>query len=147
MMEEIMPTKKVHHGRNIKRLRNMLEITQEKLAFDLEITQQAFSELEKKEAVDDKILEKISKLMKVPMEAIKNMTDDATNNYINTFNEAVTNHNGFYNFNCSFNPIDKIVELYNEKMDLYERMLKSEQEKNKVLERLLEEKEQNNEYK
>lgn len=139
MDTETKTTKKVHHGHNIKRLREMLGIKQDIIAIELDISQQSVSGLEQKEVIDDLILDKIAQVMKVPVEAIKNMTDDTTYNYINTFNEAVTNHNGFYNFNCSFNPIDKIVELYNEKMELYERMLKVEQEKNAIFEKLLNE--------
>jgi len=132
--------KKIHHGHNIKRLREMLGIKQEAIAVELNITQQAVSGLEQKEEVDEPTLEKIARIMNIPVEAIKNMTEDTTYNYINTFNDEVTNHNGFYNFNCSFNPIDKIVELYNDKIELYERMLKSEKEKAELFEKLLNEK-------
>jgi hypothetical protein len=37
------------------------------------------------------------------------------------------------NYQCSFNPIDKIVELYNEKIVLLERLLQAEKEKNEML--------------
>lgn len=132
--------KKIHHGHNIKRLREMLGVKQEAIAVELDITQQAVSGLEQKEVIDNPTLEKVAQIMNIPVEAIKNMTDDTTYNYINTFNDEVTNHNGFYNFNCSFNPIDKIVELYNDKIELYERMLKSEKEKAELFEKLLKEK-------
>lgn len=138
---ETQMNKKIHHGRNIKRLREMLGIKQEAIAMELNITQQAVSGLEQKEIIDNTILEEIAQIMHIPVEAIKNMTEDTTYNYINTFNDEVTNHNGFYNFNCSFNPIDKIVELYNEKIELYERMLKTEKEKADLLEHLLKDKE------
>lgn len=137
---EPLNKKKIHHGHNIKRLREMLGVKQEAIAVELNITQQAVSGLEQKEEIDNSTLEKIAQIMKIPVEAIKNMTDDTTYNYINTFNDEVTNHNGFYNFNCSFNPIDKIVELYNDKIELYERMLKSEKEKAELFEKLLKEK-------
>ncbi|WP_295809737.1 helix-turn-helix transcriptional regulator [uncultured Apibacter sp.] len=115
--------KKVHQGRNIKRLRELLGIKQESLAFDLGVSQATVSDYEQKEELDEKVLEKVSQALKVPIEAIKNMTDEATHNYINTFND---NSSGF-NYNCSFNPLDKVVELY-------ERLLKTEQEKVKILE-------------
>ncbi|MFV0418672.1 MAG: helix-turn-helix domain-containing protein [Dysgonomonas sp.] len=132
--------KKIHHGHNIKRLREMLGVKQDAIAIELNITQQAVSSLEQKEVIDSPTLEKVAQVMNIPVEAIKNMTDDTTYNYINTFNDEVTNHNGFYNFNCSFNPIDKIVELYNDKIELYERMLKSEKEKAELFEKLLKDK-------
>lgn len=133
MKLDIAP-QKTHHGRNIKRLREMLGIKQEAIAIDLDITQQAVSELEQKEFIDDSTLKKVAKTLNVPIDAIKNMNDEATFNYINTFNDKV--ESSFLNnpINCTFNPIDKIVELYNEKEALYERMLK---EKDELLEKLL----------
>lgn len=133
MKLDIAP-QKTHHGRNIKRLREMLGIKQEAIAIDLDITQQSVSELEQKELIDDSTLKKVAKTLNVPIDAIKNMNDEATFNYINTFNDKV--ESSFLNnpINCTFNPIDKIVELYNEKEALYERMLK---EKDELLEKLL----------
>lgn len=133
MKLDIAP-QKTHHGRNIKRLREMLGVKQEAIAIDLDITQQSVSELEQKEFIDDSTLKKVAKTLNVPIDAIKNMNDEATFNYINTFNDKV--ESSFLNnpINCTFNPIDKIVELYNEKEALYERMLK---EKDELLEKLL----------
>lgn len=133
MKLDIAP-QKTHHGRNIKRLREMLGIKQEAIAIDLDITQQSVSELEQKEFIDDSTLKKVAKTLNIPIDAIKNMNDEATFNYINTFNDKV--ESSFLNnpINCTFNPIDKIVELYNEKEALYERMLK---EKDELLEKLL----------
>ncbi|MGM5630831.1 helix-turn-helix transcriptional regulator [Apibacter raozihei] len=111
--------KKVHQGRNIKRLREMLGIKQESLAFDLGVSQATVSDYEQKELLEDKILEKVSQALKVPVEAIKNMTDEATVNYINTFNDSANGN--FNNYSCTFNPLDKVVELY-------ERMLKDREE-------------------
>ncbi|TWP29920.1 XRE family transcriptional regulator [Apibacter muscae] len=110
--------KKVHQGRNIKRLREMLGIKQESLALDLGVTQSTVSDYEQKEQLEDKILEKVSQALKVPVEAIKNMNDEATINYINTFNDKVESFNSY---NCTFNPLDKVVELY-------ERMIKDRDE-------------------
>ncbi len=121
--------KKVHQGRNIKRLREMLGIKQESLAFDLGVSQATVSDYEQKEALDDKILEKVSLALKIPIEAIKNMTDETTNNYINTFYDN-SQQSGFFSnpINCNFNPIDKIVELYCEKEELYKKMIKDRDE-------------------
>ena len=44
----------------------------------------------------------------------------------------------FFNNQPSFNPIDKVVELYDEKIALYERMLKEKDEMMTRLERLIE---------
>ncbi|MCB6974783.1 MULTISPECIES: helix-turn-helix domain-containing protein [Butyricimonas] len=122
---------KAHQGKNIKRYRDILGIKQETLALELNMTQQAVSKLEQKEEIDDETLNKVAEILKIPVEAIKNLTDEAAVNIIaNTFHDeaAALNH-----FQCTFNPIDKVVELY-------ERMLKAEQEKVKLLQEALQEK-------
>lgn len=113
----------------------MLGIKQDTLAFDLDMSQQAISLLEQKETLDAPVLEKIAKALGVPEEAIKNFSEDAAINIIaNTFTSNDTSISQQYNFN----PIEKIVELYNEKIELYERMLQTEKEKNELLKKLLE---------
>lgn len=125
METETMERPKIHHGRNIKRLRDILGVKQEKIAFELNLTQQAVSKLEQKEKIDDETLEKIAKVLKVPVEAIKNFDDDATISFVaNTFNDSTAGYISNSNYNCNFNPLDKVVELY-------ERMLEMERERNK----------------
>lgn len=80
-------------------------------------------------------MEKIAKTLGVPKEAIKNFSEDAAVNIVaNTFTSNDTSISQQYNFN----PIEKIVELYNEKIELYERMLQTEKEKNELLKKLFE---------
>ena len=133
MNTDIAP-KKVHQGRNIKRLREMLGIKQESLATELNITQAGVSKLESKEEIEEETLKKVAEFLKLPVDAIKNFNDEGALNFIaNTANsyDSSTSHQFYFNFN----PIDKIVELYNEKeklhkekQDLYERMLKEKDE-------------------
>lgn len=129
-----------HHGRNVKRIREILGVKQEALALDLGISQQAISALEQKEALDKDMLEKVANALRVPVDAIKNFDEQAAVNYFNTFNDSTITGAGAFssnNYNCSFSPIDKIVELYNEKIALYERMLKDKSDMIERLERLL----------
>ncbi len=126
---ETYPSPKVHHGRNIKRLREMLGVKQEYIANELNMTQQTISKLEQREEIEDEMLEKVAKIMNVPVDAIKNLNDEATTKYINTFNDS-QGHFFSTNINCNFNPIDKVVELY-------ERLLAAEKDKVAMLERLL----------
>lgn len=126
-----------HEGRNIKRIREILGVKQEALAIDLGLSQQAVSLLEQRETLDIPTLEKVSKSLNVPVEAIKNFDEQAAvcniqNNYEGTSN----NYSGLYH--CDINPIDKIVQLHNEKMELYERMLKEKDIMIQKLEMLLE---------
>lgn len=126
----IMP--RVHQGRNIKRFRDILGVKQETLAAKLEMTQQAFSKLEQKEQIDEKTLSKIAEALQIPVEAIKNMTDEAAFNITgNTFQNDSSAY--VYQYKCNFNPIDKVIELY-------ERMLKAEQEKVRLLQEALRDK-------
>ncbi|MGV3528658.1 MAG: helix-turn-helix domain-containing protein [Flavisolibacter sp.] len=121
-------TKTVHEGRNVKRIREILGIKQEALALDLGISQQAISALEQKEALDKDMLEKVAGALKVSPEAIKNYNDEATISIIsNTFHDFKDNAiASAMNYHCSFNPLDKIVELY-------ERLLQLEREKIELL--------------
>ena len=84
---------KVHQGRNIKRFREMLGIKQEALAFDLgdDWNQKKVSLLEHKEIIDDSLLQKISEVLKVPVEAFQNFNEQQALNIItNTFNDDTT---------------------------------------------------------
>jgi transcriptional regulator with XRE-family HTH domain len=119
-----MADKSVHEGRNVKRIREILGIKQDALAMNLGLTQQAISQMEQKEALDAEMLEKVAKVLKVPVEAIKKFDEQAAINVIsNTFHDHSANN---VNYQCTFNPLDKMVELY-------ERMLK---DKNEMIEKL-----------
>jgi transcriptional regulator with XRE-family HTH domain len=114
--------KKVHHGRNIKRLREMIGMKQDALALELgeDWTQQRISLLEQKETVDDPLLQQVAGALKMPVEAIKNFDEEGA---INIITSSITNNDnssvyGHYNFN----PLDKVIELY-------ERLIKEKEEK------------------
>ena len=124
----------LHIGRKISKVRELRGMKQETLAAELGISQQAVSKIEQSADVDGEALEKISKILGVPADAIKNFNDDAVLNIIsNTFTSQDTSTLNAINFQPSFNPIDKIVELYNEKIVLLERLLQAEKEKNELL--------------
>lgn len=127
---------KVHEGKNIKRFREMLGMKQDALAFELgdDWNQKKISLLEGKETIEPEILEQVAKALKVSVEAIKNFNEEVAVNIIsNTFTHNQQAGAYIVNNNPSFNPIDKIVQLYDEKIELYERMLASEKEKNDLL--------------
>ncbi|MDR2056793.1 MAG: helix-turn-helix domain-containing protein [Dysgonamonadaceae bacterium] len=142
MNEEIVSSRATHQGRNIKRLREMLGVKQEAIAVGLDITQQAMSFLEKKEQINDEILEKVSKVLKVPVDVIKNFDEEKAVNIItNTNTGQDTANGGHIHYKCTFNPmIDKIVSLSVKNAELYERMLKEKEERIRFLEELLKEK-------
>jgi len=124
-----MAEKQVHEGRAVKRIREILGKKQPELAADLGITQQAVSLLEAKETIDPAMLEDVAKALKVPVDAIKKFDEDATISIVaNTFNADSAAY--VENYKCSFNPIDKIVELYErllkEKDELIEKLIKTQ---------------------
>ena len=124
----------LHIGRKISKIRELRGMKQETLAAELGISQQAVSKIEQSADVDGEALERISNILGVPADAIKNFNDDAVLNIIsNTFTSQDTSTLNAINFQPSFNPIDKIVELYNEKIVLLERLLQAEKEKNELL--------------
>lgn len=125
---------KIHQGRNVKRFREMLGIKQEALAFDLgdDWNQKKISLLEQKEIIEDPLLKKISEVLKIPVEAFQNFDEEKAINIIsNTFNDEafIGNSGGTYNVN----PLQEIIKLHEEKISLYERMLK---EKDEMMDRL-----------
>ena len=141
MNTEAIQEKKTHHGRNVKRLREMLGIKQETLAEGLGLSQQTVSRFESQEELEDDILNKIACILHIKAESIKNFDEDAAINIIhNTFNSNDNSIINAINHNCTFNPIDKVIQLYDEKIALYERLLQAEQERNSLLEKLLAEK-------
>jgi len=134
-------TKKIHEGRNVKRFREMLGIKQDALAADLgdDWNQQKVSLLEQKETIDPALLQQISSALKIPAEAIQNFDEEQAVNIIaNTFDNGAIGYNRAEIQN--FNPVDKLIQLHEEKIALYERMLKEKDEMMERLEKLIERK-------
>ena len=121
-METLNQPQKMHIGKKICRIREIRGIKQEVLAQELGISQQQVSRLEQSEAIEEEVLEKIAKVLGVTAEAVKNFSEEAMVNYFSTFNDHSVNQGAVYAFNSTFNPIDKLVELY-------ERLLAREKEK------------------
>lgn len=123
----------LHIGRKIGRIREMKGIKQEALAIELGVSQQTVSNIEKSSKVEDEVLEKIAKALGVTGDAIRNFSEEAVTNYFNTFNDSSVNHGPFGNQHCTFNPLDKLLEVIEENKKLYERLLDSEREKVELL--------------
>ncbi len=130
MLHTTKTDRKVHEGRNVKRFREMLGIKQDALAVELgdDWNQQKISLLEQKETIDAPLLQQISAALKIPVEAIQNFDEEQAVNIIaNTFNNGSflnTGHTPTFNVN----PIEDIKKLHEEKITLYERMIKEKNE-------------------
>jgi transcriptional regulator with XRE-family HTH domain len=110
-------------GEKIERIREFRGIKQETLAASLGISQQSVSKLEKEDIIDDEKLQRVADALGVTPEVIKNFDEQKIiyninnhHSYNNTFNDSSMA------ISQQFNPLEKIVELY-------ERLLELEREK------------------
>ena len=129
----------IHEGRNIKRFREMLGVKQDALAAELgdDWNQQKISLLEQKQTVDPAILQQVSDALKIPVEAFRNFDEEKAVNIIaNTFTDFKDAASAI-NINPVFNPVEAILKLHEEKMALYERMLREKDEMIQKLEKLI----------
>ncbi|BFM41591.1 helix-turn-helix transcriptional regulator [Flavobacterium sp. CFS9] len=120
-------------GRNISRIRELRGMKQEILAEAIGVSQQSVSNIEASENIDKEKLVLIAKALGVTVEAIENFTEESVFNYFNTFYDNSTAGSASFNNHpnhCTFNPLDKVVELY-------ERLVQAEKEKVEYLEKLM----------
>lgn len=137
--------RRTHHGHAVARLRKSQGMKQSTLGELLGVDQSSISLYEQKEVLEDELLDRIAAALSVSPELIRNLEEDPltiifeNNVENNTFenNDKVTNNTGNYsaedNSTNTFNPLDKIAELF-------ERLLESEKEKIALLEKLLKDK-------
>ena len=130
--------KKVHHGRNIRIVRTSQNVTQEDLAFRLNLSQSKVSALELDEVIEDAVLDRFATALNVPVNFLKNFEPEEVINSYNVYENEITmtqaeNSQGDINVQKIiekeeniYNPIDKVSELY-------ERLLK---EKDKQIDEL-----------
>jgi len=132
---------KIHQGRNIKRFREMLGIKQEALAFDLgeDWNQKKISLLEQKDVVEEALLQKISEVLNIPVEAFQNFDEEAAINLISCnfsdnamFNNKVEIQN--------INPIEKWIEALEEIKRLNAELIRAKDEQIKLMEKLIQDK-------
>ena len=118
-----------HVGRNLQRIRVYLGMKQEALATNLGVNQKVISKIEKQEEIEERFIKRISEVLGISEEVIKDFDVEKT-----IFN---INHHNYKDANISegattyaivqqINPLEKIVELY-------ERLLKSKQDKIELL--------------
>jgi transcriptional regulator with XRE-family HTH domain len=127
-------TKTKHIGRNISRIRELRGMKQEALAIAIGVSQQSVSIIEASETVDEEKLQAIAEVLGVSAEAIKNYSDETVLNVINnTFASHDSSTINAINIQPNFNPLDKVVELY-------ERLVQAEKDKVEYLEKLFKDK-------
>ena len=120
--------RKSNHGANIRRWREWRNVNQDVLAEQIGVSQATLSGYEKKDKLEQDILEKVAKALDIPVEAITEMENGASINIVNAYDNS-----GSINYFPTFNPIDKIIELY-------DKLLESEKEKVALLQEVLKDK-------
>ena len=125
--------KKCNHGANIRRWREWRNVNQDVLAEEIGVSQATLSGYEKKETLEQEILDKIAVALNIPVEAITELDNAAS---INIVSSTLYDKAGSIFNNPTFNPIDKVIELYNLSLiHIWRWMLK---EKDSVIELLKE---------
>lgn len=111
---------------------------QEILAEAIGLSQQTVSNIEGSEEVDSKKLEEIAKALGVTVEAIENFSEESVFNFFNNFyDNSASNGQGASGPIFTFNPLDKMVELYERLVLAEKELLNAEKEKVQYLEKLL----------
>lgn len=132
--------KAVHLGRNTQRIREMIGMKQNVLAMNTGYSQQYISKLEQSESFADEVLEKVASGLGVNPDLIKNFDEDkAVYNIQNNYEGSTLNNssNYQYNYQPTFNPVDKLMTAIEENKKLYDALLKAEREKIALLEKML----------
>ena len=110
-----------HVGHNLQKIRVYFGMKQEALAADLGVNQQGIS----KEEIEEGLLNQIASVLGISAEVIKDFDVEKAIYNINNIRDN-TFEQGSTSIAQQFNPVDKIVELY-------ERLLQSEREKVELL--------------
>ena len=74
--------KKSNHGPNVRRWREWRNINQDVLAEQIGVSQATLSSYEKKDKLEQDILEKIAKILDIPVEAITELGEDSAINIV-----------------------------------------------------------------
>ncbi len=120
-------------GNKIKNIRELKNLTQEYLAEKLDISQAAYSKMEKGDTkISQDKLNKIAEILEVNLDDI---TDFDNKKVLNSFNNVKGSNNGI----ITYNEKDMILirQLYEDKVALLEKLLQKSEEEIKHLKALL----------
>ncbi|MET3025540.1 helix-turn-helix transcriptional regulator [Flavobacterium sp. UW10123] len=128
-----------HIGRNISRIRELKGMKQEALAIAIGLSQQTVSNIESSETIDKEKLTEIAKALGVTIEAIENFSEESVFNFFNNFYDNSSSQGNSFNqgMYATFNPLDKVVELYERLVQAEKALVQAEKEKVEYLEKLL----------
>ena len=122
-------TPKAHLGRNVRRVRDMIGVSQEALAEKLgkEWSQKRVSLLEGREEIEDELLSDVAKALEVPVSFIRQFDTEriicnVQNNYDGSNQGASVTHTTTNN-NCTINSIEELRDSYKKMEDLSEKVI------------------------
>ena len=124
---------RVHHGRNIKRIRMAQGMKQTVLAEKMQMAQQTVSKYELKREIEEDTLQQFATALNVSLEDIRDLEDDCTTIVFENYNTIETNTGNVGSYLAEQtinNPIDQVVGLFKE-------FLAEERRKNDLLEEML----------
>lgn len=122
-----------HLGYNLQRIREMLGMKQSALADNVGMSQQNISKLESSADIPEDTLEKLAVGLGINVELIKNFNEDkAIYNISCNFSD-----NAMLNNYPTIHPIEELKKLHEEKIVLYERMIKEKEEMMVELKKLI----------
>lgn len=110
----------MHAGRNISKIRELLNIKQESLALKLKISQQTISKIEQTANISDNTLDRIANALGIKKSMILNYNEQIIIEYLNgiaTDSEL--------NFETPLNNHQLLIKIF----ELYERLILAEKEK------------------
>lgn len=136
--------KKIHHGENLRHIRESFGLKQDALASKIGKgwSQKKISLLEKEEHIDDETLKELADALEIEVDNIKDYDHEKVKQYIqNNYNT-----NGFAGQDTTIETFnnhipekyEELISQYNENKKLYEDLLKTEREKITLMEKLLE---------
>jgi len=119
----------VHHGRNVKRFREMFGIKQDVLADTIGVSQQTVSRYESRKELKNEVLNKLANGLQIPVEAIKNFDEKTVRQIISNANNLQMTDNP--------NSLSEKTHLSDGNTMIYERFLKIEQEMSALREKIV----------
>ena len=127
---ETTAARRSNHGANVKRWREWRNINQDVLAEKIGVSQATLSGYEKRDKLEPEILEKVANALDIPVEAITELNDGTSINIFSGTWKDNAYASGYITYIANINPLEKVIELY-------ERLLKSEQEKVAILQEVI----------
>jgi transcriptional regulator with XRE-family HTH domain len=126
---------KVHLGRNVGRIREIIGMKQIVLAEKTGMSQQNISKLEQNEDIAEETLDRLAKGLGVTPEFVKTFKEERAIHYIQNNNESSSHASQNYQQTINYNGIDKISDLVQQLLELEKRRIEALEKRLEELEK------------